>query len=110
MNCFQSLRVTIGVVVNWFWTAVDGSMFHKGIVRLLYFPSILRMTLLEGPKRRWYDRVDSTVILGALPFRSQTKKVFVLIFRTSINVLLLLFSWWRRRMSGQCYLTMKSMN
>lgn len=65
----------VGVLVNWFWTVVGGSMFHKGLVRILYFPSILRMSLLEGPKRRWYDRVDSTVIVGALPFRSQTKEV-----------------------------------
>ena len=33
------------------------------------------MTLIEGPLHRWYDRVDDTVILGALPFRSQTEKV-----------------------------------
>ncbi len=66
----------VGVVVNWFWTTVGGSMFHKGIVRVLYFPSILRMSLMEGPQRRWYDRIDSTVILGALPFRSQTKEVW----------------------------------
>lgn len=25
--------------------------------------------------RRWYDRIDETVILGALPFRSLTKKL-----------------------------------
>ena len=50
-------------------------MLHKCLVRLWYFPSILRMTLMAGPKRHWYDRIDSTVVLGALPFRSQTKKV-----------------------------------
>lgn len=25
--------------------------------------------------RRWYDRIDETVILGALPFRGMTEKV-----------------------------------
>ena len=63
------------MVVNWFWVGVGGSVFHQGLVRVLYFPSILRMTLMEGPQRRWYDRVDPTVIVGALPFRSQTKEV-----------------------------------
>lgn len=66
---------SVFVVVRWFWAFVDGSMLHKGINRVLYFPSILRMSLLTGPNRRWYDRIDSTVILGALPFRSQTKEV-----------------------------------
>lgn len=66
----------VQVLVNCFWT-LGGSMLYKGLLRLYYFPSILRLTLTEGPKRRWYDRIDSTVILGALPFRSQTKKVLV---------------------------------
>ena len=36
------------------------------------------MILMEGPSWRWYDRIDSTVILGAIPFKSQTKEVHVL--------------------------------
>ena len=63
----------IGWVSTWFW----GSMLHKLLARALYFPSILRMSLIEGPNWRWYDRVDGTVILGALPFKSQTKEVGV---------------------------------
>lgn len=27
--------------------------------------------------RRWYDRMDDTVILGALPFQSMTKQVIL---------------------------------
>ena len=50
-------------------------MLHKLISRVIYFPSVLRMSLMVGPERRWYDRVDDTVLLGALPFRSQTKEV-----------------------------------
>lgn len=64
-------RVCSDILARWFW----GSMLHKLIARLNYFPSILRMTLLEGPNRQWYNRIDETVILGALPFRSQTKEV-----------------------------------
>ena len=63
------------VVFNWFWVTIDGSMLHKALARLAYFPSILRMSLREGPNQRWYDRIDQTVILGALPFRSQSEKV-----------------------------------
>ena len=43
--------------------------------RINYYPSLLRLVLTVGPENRWYDRVDSTVILGALPFRSQTEEV-----------------------------------
>lgn len=63
------------VVFNWFWVTIDGSMLHKVLARLAYFPSILRMTIREGPNQRWYDRIDQTVILGALPFKSQAEKV-----------------------------------
>ena len=47
--------------------------------RLLYLPSLARLSFLWSymKKRNWYDRVDDTVILGALPFRSQTKEVSV---------------------------------
>ena len=57
------------------WRLLEGTMLHKLAARALYFPSVLRLTLLEGPSRRWYDRVDDTVVLGALPFRKQAKEV-----------------------------------
>ncbi len=69
------VQVVTRVFLRWFWYTVYGTGFHKLLVRLLYFPSIGRMSLLEGPNRRWYDRIDDTVILGALPFRSQAKQV-----------------------------------
>lgn len=64
-------RVCADLLRVWFWS----SMLHKLISRVIYFPSVLRMSLMVGPERRWYDRVDDTVLLGALPFRSQTKEV-----------------------------------
>lgn len=51
------------------------NMLQKLGARALYFPSILRLLLREGPSHRWYDRIDETVILGALPFRKHTKEV-----------------------------------
>ncbi len=72
MSLFQTVT---RVFLRWFWYTVYGTGIHKLLVRVLYFPSIGRMCLLEGPNRRWYDRIDDTVILGALPFRSQAKQV-----------------------------------
>ena len=103
MSFFATVAHFAQVLVNWFWVAIDGSLLHRGMARLLYFPSILRMILREGPHRRWYDRIDDTVILGALPFRSQTKKV-----RTSFTYLCgkdrhpLLYAAGRRRESEGC--------
>jgi atypical dual specificity phosphatase len=44
--------------------------------RLAFYPTLLYNVLLEqSGVRRWYDRIDETVILGALPFRSMTPEV-----------------------------------
>ena len=65
-------KLCAGWMVWWMY----GGTLHKLIARLLYFPSVARMSFLWPRwQRNWYDRVDSTVILGALPFRSQTKEV-----------------------------------
>ncbi|XP_062505765.1 phosphatidylglycerophosphatase and protein-tyrosine phosphatase 1-like [Corticium candelabrum] len=37
--------------------------------RLLYFPSLLWNIVRQGGNRRWYDRIDNFVLLGALPLR-----------------------------------------
>lgn len=50
-------------------------MLNQMVARMLYFPSILRMCLREGEARRWYDRIDDAIVLGALPFKSQTKEL-----------------------------------
>ena len=64
------------VCTGWLARMMYGGPLHKAGARLLYLPSIARMSLLWGRgKKNWYDRVDETVILGALPFRSQTKEV-----------------------------------
>ena len=66
------------VCTGWLARMVYGGPLHKAGARLLYLPSIVRMSLLWGRgKKNWYDRVDETVILGALPFRSQTKEVSI---------------------------------
>ena len=61
---------------GWLAWLMYGGTLHKLGARLLYFPSVARATLRwRRGKQNWYDRVDETVLLGALPFRSQTKEV-----------------------------------
>lgn len=45
--------------------------------RLTFYPTLVYNILMEKiSSRNWYDRIDETVILGALPFRSMTKQVY----------------------------------
>ena len=51
-------------------------MLSSGIfARVAFYPSLLWGIFTESSTKRWYDRVDTNVILGALPFKSQTKEV-----------------------------------
>lgn len=43
--------------------------------RIAFYPSLLWGIATESATKRWYDRVDTHVILGALPFKSQTKEL-----------------------------------
>lgn len=46
------------------------------LARLLFYPTLAYNVVMEKMSlRRWFDRVDEAVILGALPFRSMTKQV-----------------------------------
>ena len=46
------------------------------LARLLFYPTLAYNVVVEKvSSRRWFDRVDETVVLGALPFRSMTKQV-----------------------------------
>ncbi|XP_052756456.1 phosphatidylglycerophosphatase and protein-tyrosine phosphatase 1 [Galleria mellonella] len=44
--------------------------------RVTFYPTLLYNVVMEKiTSRRWYDRMDDTVILGALPFQSMTKQL-----------------------------------
>uniref|UniRef100_A0A0A9W6U2 Phosphatidylglycerophosphatase and protein-tyrosine phosphatase 1 n=2 Tax=Lygus hesperus TaxID=30085 RepID=A0A0A9W6U2_LYGHE len=44
--------------------------------RISFYPTLLYNVLMEKvTSRNWYDRIDDTVILGALPFRSMTDQL-----------------------------------
>ncbi|XP_034049224.1 phosphatidylglycerophosphatase and protein-tyrosine phosphatase 1 [Thalassophryne amazonica] len=46
------------------------------LARLLFYPTLGYNVLMEKvSSRRWFDRVDETVVLGALPFRSMIKQL-----------------------------------
>ncbi|CAG9128139.1 unnamed protein product [Plutella xylostella] len=44
--------------------------------RVSFYPTLLYNVLMEKvTARRWYDRMDDTVILGALPFQGMTRQL-----------------------------------
>lgn len=44
--------------------------------RVTFYPTLFYNILMEKiSPRQWYNRIDDTVILGALPFPSLTKEV-----------------------------------
>ncbi|XP_065842173.1 phosphatidylglycerophosphatase and protein-tyrosine phosphatase 1-like [Oscarella lobularis] len=45
------------------------------VPRFLFYPSLLWNVVREGPSRRWYDRIDDRVILGALPLRKHVAEL-----------------------------------
>ena len=47
--------------------------------RAWFYPSLLYNVVMERVTgRHWFDRIDETVILGALPLRSVTDEAFIL--------------------------------
>uniref|UniRef100_A0A146KY53 Phosphatidylglycerophosphatase and protein-tyrosine phosphatase 1 n=1 Tax=Lygus hesperus TaxID=30085 RepID=A0A146KY53_LYGHE len=46
--------------------------------RLSFYPTLFYNLFMEKvSSRRWYDRIDDNVILGALPFKSMTEQLVV---------------------------------
>lgn len=47
--------------------------------RVTFYPSLFYNIFMERvSSRRWYDRIDDHIILGALPFRSMAPEVSLL--------------------------------
>lgn len=58
------------------------------LARTLFYPTLAYNAVMEKiTSRQWYNRVDPTVILGALPFRSMTEEVRVAIYSIYDNYL-----------------------
>jgi len=50
--------------------------YAKMFARVTFYPTLLYNVVMEKiTTRNWYDRIDETVILGALPFRRSTKQL-----------------------------------
>ena len=72
--------IAIGYIVRWL---INGAFFRmfgltglQVISRLIYFPGVTWNTVSwRWRNYQWYNRIDNTVVLGALPFRSQTEEV-----------------------------------
>ncbi|OCT82150.1 phosphatidylglycerophosphatase and protein-tyrosine phosphatase 1 [Xenopus laevis] len=46
------------------------------LARVAFYPSLLYNVLMEKmSSRKWYNRIDETVILGVLPFRGMSSKL-----------------------------------
>ncbi|XP_057604412.1 phosphatidylglycerophosphatase and protein-tyrosine phosphatase 1 isoform X2 [Hippopotamus amphibius kiboko] len=56
-----------------------GALLEAGLARALFYPTLLYTLFrgkVPGPARRdWYHRIDRTVLLGALPLRSMTRRL-----------------------------------
>lgn len=56
-----------------------GTLLEAGLARVLFYPTLLYTMVrgqVPGPARRdWYNRIDRTVLLGALPLRRMTRRV-----------------------------------
>lgn len=54
-------------------------LFHSiqaMFARVTFIPTLVYNVVLEKvTPRRWYDRIDNSIVLGALPFRSMADNV-----------------------------------
>lgn len=62
------------------WGGMAASAWlEAGLARVLFYPTLLYTVFrgrVSGPAHRdWYHRIDRTVLLGALPLRSMTRRV-----------------------------------
>lgn len=56
----------------------------KMFARVTFYPTLVYNVVMERiSPRQWYNRIDDTVILGALPFPSMTKEVCIYVSHIS---------------------------
>ncbi|XP_042131554.1 phosphatidylglycerophosphatase and protein-tyrosine phosphatase 1 isoform X1 [Peromyscus maniculatus bairdii] len=65
-------------LVGWGGMAAS-AWLEAGLARVLFYPTLLYTVFrgrVRGPAHRdWYHRIDHTVLLGALPLRSMTRRL-----------------------------------
>lgn len=62
-------------LLSWISVSTDFMMSSGFAARAFFYPTLLWNVMMQGRNRRWYDKIEGTLILGALPFKSQTKQV-----------------------------------
>ena len=54
--------------------SIEMSLFNK----VAFYPTLFyNVFMTKVTSRKWFDRIDDTVVLGALPFRGMTKWVIL---------------------------------
>ncbi|XP_037645049.1 phosphatidylglycerophosphatase and protein-tyrosine phosphatase 1 [Sebastes umbrosus] len=71
------MKSCLSLPAQFVYSVLNVSVVMSGaLARLLFYPTLVYNVVMEKmTNRRWFDRVDQTVILGALPFRSITKQL-----------------------------------
>ena len=71
------------------WTTSEKGMgswstlSKKMLARCAFLPTLMyNMAMVKVGGRRWYDRIDETIIVGALPFKHHVTKVGPLVDET----------------------------
>lgn len=56
---------------------IQSNLTSSKAARVLFYPTLLLNVITVGfsKKKRWYNRIDENVVLGALPFRVITPAV-----------------------------------
>ncbi|KAK1699274.1 hypothetical protein QYE76_015971 [Lolium multiflorum] len=62
------------------WADFAKTCLIAGAARLLFYPAVARNAVLDRyrPEFHWWDRIDESIILGAVPFRSQIPQLMEL--------------------------------
>lgn len=71
------LRYPLFINSEYYVVKIVMDIFGVTLARAAYFPSLaFGLFMNRFGRRPWYSKIDNTVILGALPFRSHTQQVY----------------------------------
>ena len=60
----------------------------SGAARVVFYPTLMwNMFMKNVSSRRWYDRIDNSVLVGALPFKSYAEEVNVFLCFAAIETI-----------------------
>ena len=62
------------------------SQMHAFGAKVAFIPTLLWNLLRSRIDRNWYDRITETIVLGALPFHSTARKVYLIVLFCVVEV------------------------